>query len=51
MLENSSWGLLMLDSDLEELRDLEKEEGKDEASPTVGNRAIEIGPGRDELPS
>lgn len=44
----------MLDLDLEGLRDLEKADGKDEAGPAVGNimsRAVEIGPGKDELPS
>lgn len=48
VLENSSWGLLMLDLDLEGLRN---RGGESAAVPAVGSsmrRAVEIGPGKDE---
>ena len=54
VLENSSWGLLMLDLGLRGLRNLEKVEKEDEASPAVGNimsRVMETGLHKDQWPS
>ena len=51
MLENSSWGCLPLNLDLEGLRDPDKVEEKDEGTPAVGsvmNRAMETSAGKEE---
>lgn len=51
VLENPSWGLLLLDLDLGGLRNPEKVEEKDKGVPAVGNimsRAMETSPGKAE---